>query len=657
MALIKHFPSSRLAENILRMAGVLLAVWILLPSFMAKALQLGLDPSWEVSINLARGEGREFGVDYVFPYGPLGFLSTRIAVGIPMVVFIAYDFFRAAIGAYAVWYAVRHKRAWHILVPLGLLLLVPEIHMFAMMLFLLLHTLRHRSSWTLLAAASVSVLAFYMKLNLGVAAGMAFVASLAAGALLGVLSPRRAGAGILLWLAMLWTMALLLNVNLSAYTWSGLQLIGGYNDAMVWPIYGADGALIAAVTVLASVAVLTILNTRIIAADPVTRIGYSLMCLLLFVLFKSAFVRPHIGHELAFLLGAPLLPASLFLFTHGTLRRQLAVVSWMCLCVCLLAVGWNQSKAVVRANLLPLEYVRDLRSGLESKRTYADALRTQRYLPPDILSRLRGGTVDIIPREITYAAVHGLAYNPRPICQSYQAYNGFLDRLNSMHFESPSAPNFILYQHGSIDGRHPFWDEPITKRSIFKRYRVADWTFDEAYYLNRYPDVAEAVREGKISSGQEHYQVSGRSEGRSPAAIILERRVHPLHCKLGAPRRVRMILDRPCFIDRSERPQYLFAEVEYSLLGQIKALLFQAPVIVADLACEDGTLQQFRAIKPILETGVLLNKRVLNNEEATALFNSLGQDNVDVVAIRFSSPEPWAFRPRIRALIRELETK
>ncbi len=41
--------------------------------------------------------------------------------------------------------------------------------------------------------------------------------------------------------------------------------------------------------------------------------------------------------------------------------------------------------------------------------------------------------------------------------------------------------------------------------------------FDEAWYLARYPDVAEAVRRGDLRSGLEHYLVSGRREGRFPS--------------------------------------------------------------------------------------------------------------------------------------------
>lgn len=38
--------------------------------------------------------------------------------------------------------------------------------------------------------------------------------------------------------------------------------------------------------------------------------------------------------------------------------------------------------------------------------------------------------------------------------------------------------------------------------------------FDEDWYLNAYPDVAAAVRNGGFASGWQHYEQHGRSEGR-----------------------------------------------------------------------------------------------------------------------------------------------
>ena len=45
-------------------------------------------------------------------------------------------------------------------------------------------------------------------------------------------------------------------------------------------------------------------------------------------------------------------------------------------------------------------------------------------------------------------------------------------------------------------------------------------TFDEAFYLAQYPDVAAAVARGDFSSGEEHFQLFGQAEGRLTAPLV-----------------------------------------------------------------------------------------------------------------------------------------
>jgi hypothetical protein len=45
--------------------------------------------------------------------------------------------------------------------------------------------------------------------------------------------------------------------------------------------------------------------------------------------------------------------------------------------------------------------------------------------------------------------------------------------------------------------------------------------FDEAWYLSKYPDVKDAVKRGKVTSGREHYLLHGYFEHRMPTAILV----------------------------------------------------------------------------------------------------------------------------------------
>jgi hypothetical protein len=41
--------------------------------------------------------------------------------------------------------------------------------------------------------------------------------------------------------------------------------------------------------------------------------------------------------------------------------------------------------------------------------------------------------------------------------------------------------------------------------------------FDEAWYLETYPDIADAVRDGRVESARQHFIENGYFEGRLPA--------------------------------------------------------------------------------------------------------------------------------------------
>ena len=54
------------------------------------------------------------------------------------------------------------------------------------------------------------------------------------------------------------------------------------------------------------------------------------------------------------------------------------------------------------------------------------------------------------------------------------------------------------------------------------RAMLAPVEVDEAWYLEAYPDVAEAIRSGRIGSAREHFMFNGYFEGRWPFAITVD---------------------------------------------------------------------------------------------------------------------------------------
>jgi hypothetical protein len=54
---------------------------------------------------------------------------------------------------------------------------------------------------------------------------------------------------------------------------------------------------------------------------------------------------------------------------------------------------------------------------------------------------------------------------------------------------------------------------------FFEGRRPFPMDVDEPWYLQQYPDVAESVRTGVVNSGQQHFAEDGYREGRLPFAL------------------------------------------------------------------------------------------------------------------------------------------
>src|SRR5690242_4104733 len=57
----------------------------------------------------------------------------------------------------------------------------------------------------------------------------------------------------------------------------------------------------------------------------------------------------------------------------------------------------------------------------------------------------------------------------------------------------------------------------MTKPTLPETKSAAETSFDEAWYVAFYPDIAAAIARGDIRSGLDHFLKYGRQEGRFPS--------------------------------------------------------------------------------------------------------------------------------------------
>lgn len=114
----------------------------------------------------------------------------------------------------------------------------------------------------------------------------------------------------------------------------------------------------------------------------------------------------------------------------------------------------------------------------ELARLSQEALRP-RMVPAGLRQTIGDAPVDVYPWEVSYVPANGLNWRSRPMPASYNAYTPAIDDLDAAFFEAPTRPEYILWHLDSgiesIDGRHVFWDEPRTLRTILSHYRLESW--------------------------------------------------------------------------------------------------------------------------------------------------------------------------------------
>jgi hypothetical protein len=87
---------------------------------------------------------------------------------------------------------------------------------------------------------------------------------------------------------------------------------------------------------------------------------------------------------------------------------------------------------------------------------------------------------DVFGQDQLYALCNHLNYRPRPIFQSYMAYNSHLSRLNEQFYLSSNAPECVLFRLTPIDRKFPALEDSLVLRDLLLNYGLEE---EEPPYL------------------------------------------------------------------------------------------------------------------------------------------------------------------------------
>jgi hypothetical protein len=494
----------RTVGPILVLAGLITALaW----PFLDLPATTGLDRSWQIGLHLASWMDLRQGVDFVFTYGPLGFL----AVPHP---YLGVTSLLALVASGAVYFslvAVMLIEARRV-VPLWAAALVvlaiartfvalPPFEAFQVLVFIacveaLAGRVRAPAGAIALGLGIAAGFAMLGKLNVGV-----FVASMGAVTALAVVRPwwrgivvYAAGAvasGLVLWIATGQSLS-----DIASYASGAVQTISGYSEAMG---LDRDPALLWVYAAFAGIAVLFGWTAYRMSADwpRPQRLGLLFVCLIFgFAMWKTAFTRQYHAFALAAILVA------LAVIGAHLRDRRLWLTSLLAVGIAFLAAAQatpaSYMNVVGSARSLAVEAATAVIPGraLRAEQSTRASLRKRYALDPTTLGELSGKRVSVDPVEAGVAfAYPELTWAPLPVMQSYTAYTPALDHLNADRLASADAPDRILRsvafnadppdwltrQRGhplrpgesipvTVDGRYRWFESPAAMLETFCRY-------------------------------------------------------------------------------------------------------------------------------------------------------------------------------------------
>ncbi|MDR3474696.1 MAG: hypothetical protein P4M09_23855 [Devosia sp.] len=582
----------------------------------------GLDSSWALGMSIAAQQGMVFGKDISFTFGPLAAIYTRL--------YNSNSFTTAfllsgviALSTAATIAAISRRRPLlltaAIVMPVAIAVLFTDILFeFCTLTYYLMirdvaRTATTTSPWKRRAAAWGG--AFPIGI-LPLVKGTFAISSVGFGLLSLILLIQRKlyaeaigatviflGTIIALWMLSGQPLDLLPNYFLALQ-----PIISGYTEAMAVP--GPAWQIIIFVAIC-------FIFISYLSVTPTLRLGslrswldIFAILLFLFLPFKEGFVR-HDGHALAASTALFLLPfAALVMVDISTWRQWLIGFA---LATAAFAggigiqgqyVGYSLSAALDRSKSL-------LQSVYPSAVTLAhrDLSRDYRVALDDIRGkypiRMLAGTTDIYSWDQAQLIASGNAWNPRPILQSYSAYEPVLAEANKAHLEGKAAPDNIVFALQSIDRRLPAIDDGASWPDFMSLYELVD--YDGTYaYLRR----------------------------RDTGAV-------PLHQEPQAATVARLGDDFS--LPTSQGIVFMRIVVRPTMLGQLARLLLKPTQLSITLTLSDGSKQSFRTISTMMESGFVISPLVRNTtdfmELVTGNLDSLKKAEVVTARIDAASPE------------------
>lgn len=570
----------------------------------------GVDASWYYATNIAHAKHLIFGKDIIFTMGPLSYLTApapEYAEKTAVLVFILGTYLIALYGLLRCLRVIKFEGT----VAVGIVTAILELYSplypdrwlgSCLPLFISIAARSRKSIADLTIAGILSGVTLLIKFNDGVLLCGLYSCLVA----FAYFEEKVSGRALLKHLALLIVPLTILQVGVEvlqhdfwssvAYLRGAYAMASGYSEAM--SMAGPPWQV-----ALAILTIFFMFSRLLVATERSRRLmqGALMAALVAFLSFKHGMVRQD-GH--ADLTQAKLAVAALFIMAvcsgvHDQRTYLLLAVTSALLAPVITAqnLAWLGDIAEARWTLKRLAH--DVNSMVhfdrawEARRSYMQSEVAPLRLGPQFQQAVgKSESIDAFPNDVEVLVANGWAgnFNPRPIFQSYMAFLPQFDSLNAAHLAGPHGPDLVLVKFGSIDGRHPFVDDPASWRTLIDRYEI------------------------RTSDSE---------------TILLQRRKAPRWAKPEFISESIVKLGTDLAVPESNPREVVFARayIQHTLWGGLRTFLFRGSLLYVQVKYKSGSQKFARVMRLNLINGVIINPFP---QDATDLYSLIHDDESKV---------------------------
>lgn len=604
----------------------------------------GLDQSWQQALSMAVDNKFTFGIDFIFNYGPLGYLYTTLfPKSVP--IFVQFIFHCFVLLNYLLIineFAKKYPNRYFFIFIIAVFAIYPSgnindvaFTLFFFLLFWILNFHYTQNHYVLSIIVIIAVLNFYIKHNLSIASYIAVIIAIFNWLYFKKISLKRAFDFLMSLIFLTIITAQIFNVALKEYIIGAFNIISAYSSGMsIIYLYKLE---------LLTLLVFKLLIILLIILVTIKKVSFKKDILLifcityyLFIVFKQSTTAYSIGSSYNFFASMPALIILLIYYPNLKANTQLVgllikvILISLFLIVSFLRLYGNNNlsistifnthikflgiKSFSKNGFLaytPYNYFKKLfEYDYENNFSRSNLSKTQ--LPPQILKIIGKNSIDVIPDNLSYVYFNKLNYNNRPIIQTYQANSNWLEDVNGNKLKNPKMrPAFVLANISSFRNQHPYWIDKSTYLELL---------------INYLPIKRFSINNDTL------ILFKGNNELK-PVKVNFIKTINNF-----------MLSDTINVPPNNNEFVYFKSRLQIDLPGYLVKLIFQPPQIWCTLILEDNSVQSFRIPPSLLQSGILVNYHVYTHEDFYNLSIKNNGELKKIKSIIFNSLRNFGFK-------------